>query len=344
MVEDTLASSGDALVWLLACAGAGFLVDLLFRRALNAAARRSGSRTLRTLEVAAKWLPTWIGIAVGLEIAIRLIRPDLPANLRAVVRPIPAFLGVIVATGFSARILSRLVRLYTQREDTPLPSGSIFVNLTRTTVWAIGGAALLGTLGISVTPLITALGIGGLAVGLALQPTLENVFSGVQLIGSGQLAPGDFIRLESGEEGVVLDVTWRNTTVRRPSNDIVVVPNSVLARATFTNFSTEDPTYVLTIPVSFASAGDPDQVERIAQEVALDVVRTVPEAVNESEPGTRFAELTPPAAVLNVTIRCVGYQERITVRHEFIRRLAKRFAEEGVQAPPVAYAGARAMK
>ena len=135
---------------------------------------------------------------------------------------------------------------------------------------------MLATVGISVAPLITALGVGGLAVGLALQPTLENVFSGIQLLASKQIQPGDFIRLETGEEGIVLDVTWRNTTVQKLTNDVALVPNSVLARATVTNFTTLDPEFVLLIPVSFASAGDPDQVERIALEVAREVIAEMP--------------------------------------------------------------------
>jgi small-conductance mechanosensitive channel len=249
--------------------------------------------------------------------------------------------GILAITIFSARILSRVVRALTEREDVPLPSGSIFVNLTRGVVWVLGVLSILATLGVSIAPLVTALGVGGLAVGLALQPTLENVFSGIQLITSRQIQPGDFIRLDSGDEGTVLDVSWRNTTVRKVSNDVVIVPNSVLARAAVTNFSTADKEFVLLVPVSFASAGDPDAVQRIALDVARSVVADVPGAVKDQEPGAGFAELTPPAAVLNVTVRCNTYQDRIAVRHELIRRLAKRFADEGIAAPPVAYSSAR---
>jgi small-conductance mechanosensitive channel len=120
--------------------------------------------------------------------------------------------------------------------------------------------------------------------------------------------------------------------VQRPSNDVVLVPNSVLSRATVTNFSTLDPEFVMSIPISFASTSDPDRVERIALDVAREVIAECPEAVSDQAPGARFAGLTPPSAVLNVAIRCRSYQERIPVQHEFIRRLAKRFADE-VSAP-----------
>ena len=83
------------------------------------------------------------------------------------------------------------MRAYTEREGSRLPSTSIFVNIARATVWVIGGISVLAALGVSIAPLITALGVGGLAVGLALQPTLENVFSGIQVLASSQIEPGD---------------------------------------------------------------------------------------------------------------------------------------------------------
>lgn len=321
---------------------AGLVVDQLLYRYIRSRAEASRSSAGLQLAKGVHWLPTSLGLLVGLSLAIS--RLELEGTAARWANQGVRLLGIVLVTAFAARILGRVVRAVTQREDTPLPSGSIFVNLVRGLVWALGAVSVLATLGISVAPLVTALGVTGLAVGLALQPTLENVFSGVQLLASRQIQPGDFIRLETGEEGTVLDVTWRNTTVRRPSNDVVIVPNSVLARATVTNFTSEDPEYVLLVPVSVASAGDPEAVERAAMRVATEVVAEVDGAVRDAEPAVSFAELTPPAAVLHVTIRCTSYQERVGVRHEFIRRLAKRFADEGIEAPPVAMPRASAQK
>ncbi len=331
----TILATPEALAVLAGCTALGVLADLLLSRAVAARARASGSSTLAHLARALRWAPTAIGVLAGLWIFERMLRLE-PATLRTLDRIWQA-LAIVVVTALAARISGRLVRALTQREDVPLPSGTIFVNLTRAVMWLVGGLSLLATLGVSVAPLVTALGVGGLAVGLALQPTLENVFSGVQLLASRQIKPGDFIRLETGEEGTVLDVTWRNTLVQQPTNDVAIVPNAVLARATVVNFSTEGE-FVLIVPVSVASAGDPDAIERVALEVAREVIEQCDGAVPDSEPTVRFADLTPPAAVINVGLRCVSYPDRIGVRHEFVRRLAKRFAEEGIQAPPVPYA------
>ncbi len=339
MLADIIAGNMDALAWFAGSVVVGLVVDQVVFRLVTSRARSTGHRTLTHLAAGLHWLPTALGVTLGAALAVARLTLT-PERLRTATTGV-RILAILVITAFGARILGRLVRAVTQREESRIPGGSIFVNLTRGTVWVLGAVSLLATLGVSVAPLITALGVGGLAVGLALQPTLENIFSGVQLLASGQIKPGDFIRLETGEEGTVLDVAWRDTTVQRLSNDVVIVPNSVLARATVTNFSTPDHEYTLLVPVSFASAGDPDQVERIALEVAREVVEACEEAVDGAEPGARFAELTPPAAVLNVTIRCRSYQERVVVRHEFIRRLAKRFADEGVEAPPVPFASQR---
>lgn len=337
-MSEVVLANPRALLVLLGCVVAGLLADVALARIVMARARATGSRAMEHFARGLRWAPTTLGAMVGLWFLQRML-PLEQATLATVARLWVAVV-IVAVTAFAARISGRVVRALTQREDVPLPSGSIFVNLTRATIWVVGGLSLLSTLGVSVAPLVTALGVSGLAVGLALQPTLENVFSGIQLLASRQIQPGDFIRLETGEEGIVLDVTWRNTLVQQPTNDIAIVPNSVLARATVVNYSTEGE-FVLVVPVSVASAGDPDAVERIAMEVALEVLAECEGAVADSEPAVRFADLTPPAAVVNVALRCRSYPERIGVRHEFVRRLAKRFAAEGIQAPPVPYTTAR---
>jgi len=340
MTMDTLKGAGDAFIWFLGCLAAGLVADQLLFRLLSGRARSHDSKTLGRVAERLRGALTALGGVIGAALAVPRLELEPAAQVAA--NDLVQVAAILVVTAFSARVVGGLVRILTAREDVPLPSGSIFVNLARAGVWLIGGLSLLATLGISIAPLLTALGVAGLAVGLALQPTLENVFSGIQLLVSQQIKPGDFIRLDTGDEGTVLDVTWRNTMVRKASNDVVIVPNSVLARATVTNFSTLDPEFVLLVPVSFASAGDPDAVQRIALEVAREVIADCSEAVKCQEPGAGFAELTPPAAVLNVTIRCRSYQDRIPVRHELVRRLSKRFQEEGIEAPPVPFSsGAR---
>lgn len=332
-----LRTGSGALVVLVACSALGAIVDLLIFRYISSRTA-TGTPAVRTLARSIRGLPASLGLVAGLAAAQDRLPVSAPAShaLSLAVRGS----AIVLLTAYGARILGRVVRALVTREETPLPAGTIFVNLARALVWVLGGLALLATLGVSIAPLVTALGVSGLAVGLALQPTLENVFSGIQLLASRQIQPGDVVRLETGEEGVVLDVTWRNTLVKRPSNEVAIVPNAVLARATVVNFSASDE-YVLFVPVSVASAHDPDEIVRLVREVAEEVISSCEEAVPGSTPTVRFVELAPPAAVVNVGIRCRGYPERMPVRHELIRRLAKRFSAQGLEPPPIPYNAAR---
>jgi small-conductance mechanosensitive channel len=105
------------------------------------------------------------------------------------------------------------------------------VNLTKIVVFAVGILTILETLGIPIIPLFTALGIGGLAVALGLQDTLSNLFAGIQVIAAKQIRPGDYVKLELGEEGYVTDITWRYTTIRSSPNNRIIVPNAKVSSA-----------------------------------------------------------------------------------------------------------------
>ena len=137
---------------------------------------------------------------------------------------------IFVVTVTAARVVAGLVRTVTQSRSGVAKSATIFVNITRVVVLAIGFLVVLQTLGISIAPLLTALGVGGLAVALALQDTLANLFAGIHILASKTVQPGDYIRLSSGEEGYVEDINWRQTTVRALSNNLVVIPTGELAK------------------------------------------------------------------------------------------------------------------
>src|SRR5262249_37420548 len=139
----------------------------------------------------------------------------------------------------------------------------------------MGALIILSSLGIQITPLLTALGVGGLAVALALQPPLANLFSGLQLVASRQIRPGDYVRLQTGQEGFVEDINWRSISIRERPNNLVVVPNTMLAQAIFTNYRLPEPRVATRVPLRVAYGSDLDFVERLAFEatrLALDDV------------------------------------------------------------------------
>ena len=309
----------------------GLAIDAVVFRIIKSRALTQHWATGEALAHALHGLPTVTSIVVGVRLALPQLGLGDEAT-RIVFKSIE-IAWILVATAFAARIAGRLIRAYTQREDARLPSSSIFVNLARGTVWVVGSLVLLGALGVSIAPLITALGVGGLAIGLALQPTLENLFSGVQVLLSGQVQPGDLVRLETGEEGRVQDVTWRNTTIRAFSNDLVIVPNATVAKSLITNYTTIDEQHVVWVNVGIAYGSELHHAEEVTLEVARQVHELLDCASKDYEPLLRYTEFGDSAIALIVSLRARAYNDRWVLRSEFMKLLHKRYAQEGIEIP-----------
>jgi small-conductance mechanosensitive channel len=240
-------------------------------------------------------------------------------------------LAVLSVTLFLARLVGWLIRAYLSKDAVNAPGGSIFVNLARLLIWAVGITFMLGALGVQIGPLVASLGVVGIAVSLGLQDTLANFFSGLQITTSRQIQPGDYIRLSTAEEGTVTDVTWRNTTMRSPSNDLVIVPNSVIGRAQITNFTAGDEAHTLALPFTVAFGSDLDAVKLVAEQIAREVRDSEDAAVDYFEPQCRFRAFGPDGVGATVTIRVVRFQDRLPVVDELGRRLYAALASNGVE-------------
>ena len=96
-------------------------------------------------------------------------------------------------------------------------------------VYSLGFLMALSVLNIPISPILAGLGIGGLAVALAVQPTLANFFAGTYVVTEGELRVGDYIELQGGPAGYVVEVGWRSTKVRSMYNNLVIIPNSQMA-------------------------------------------------------------------------------------------------------------------
>src|SRR6266568_4465666 len=132
--------------------------------------------------------------------------------------------------------------------------------------------------------IVTALGVGGLAVALALQDTLTNLFAGVHILTSRKVQPGDFIQLDNGMQGYVVDTNWRNTTIRQLPNNIIVVPNATVASSIVTNYHLPQQEMSVTVQVGVGYGSDLGHVERVTCEVGREVMREVEGAVPAHEP------------------------------------------------------------
>lgn len=312
------------VAWLLG----GLIVDKIISALIKSRADKSHSEVTRAFARASSGLAAWMAGVIGFFHAWRHI--NVAGTVDETVSKYMSAIAILVVTAFISRLTARLIRAYSRRQDTRLPSSSIFTNLSTTIVWLIGFGFVLVAIGVDITPVITAFGIGGVAVGLALQPTLDNLFSGLQILASGQIMPEDFIRLDTGEEGFVEDVTWRNTTVRAMTGELIIVPNSILSKNYLTNFSRSNRPYLLLIQVTVTGSHDFDAIKRIALEVATETIAVSPYTYKTAEAGVNLSEITLDGVLVTIKIPVLSYPEQYSPRTYFVQKFYERLEEEGI--------------
>jgi small-conductance mechanosensitive channel len=242
-------------------------------------------------------------------------------------------LGIISVTMVVSSILSKFVKLYSGKIESALPVTSLTQHIARIVVFGVGIMVVLNSLGISITPILATLGVGGLAVALALQDTLSNLFAGFHIIVARQIKIGDYIKLDSGEEGYVADITWRTTKIKMLPNNVVLIPNDKLSKAIVVNYYLPDQELAVPVNVGVHYTSDLKKVERVTVEVAREVMKEVPGGVPQFEPVVRYHTLGDFSVNFTVVLRAKEFVDQYLIKHEFIKRLHERYAKEGICIP-----------
>jgi small-conductance mechanosensitive channel len=317
---------------------AGYLVGKISKRVagkrLAEMVRRSGWQDAEVIITAVASVTAFWFTLLGIHAAVLSmpLRPDVSEYLRKLI--MSAY--IISATFVVARIAVGYVHAHAFKVQGLLPSTTIFSNLTRVGIYSLGALVVLQSLGIPITPVLGALGVGGIAVALALQDTLSNLFSGLHLIASRQVRPGDFIQLDSGEEGYVTDVTWRNTTIRELGDNMIIVPNSQLAASRVRNYCQPNTELAVLVEAGVDYSCPLDRVELITIDVAREVMQEVPGGVPSFEPLVRYHKFGDSSVDFTVTLRAKEFTDQDLIKHEFIKRLHGRYEREGIEisSPP----------
>ena len=196
-----------------------------------------------------------------------------------------------------------------------------------------GGALLLimELLGYSPGLLLGGLGITGLAIALALQPTLSNFFAGTYVMSDQAIRPGDYIELQGGPSGYVVNVGWRTTKIRTWLNTLVIIPNSVMADTVITNYQGPEPALNVIVTCGVSYSSDLQLVEAAALDVCKQVVSTHPEAVREMEPWFGFDSFGDSNVNFWVFLQARDRISSFIVTNDLIKRLHARFAHEGIE-------------
>jgi small-conductance mechanosensitive channel len=308
-------------------------VALLFRKVLTTALRRWLGRDNVAAFLGAIRLPSilWC-LVLGLFAAIELV--ELPRRLASQLQIVLEASIILSVTLTVAGVLSSLAAAAGERRALGLGMTGLVRTAVRGTVLVVGLLVLLDGLGVQITPLLTALGVGGLAVALALQDTLSNLFAGVHLLADKPIRVGDYVKIADTIEGYVVDVGWRSTRVRMLQHNVVIVPNKRVAESVITNYDMPERRMGLTLPVSVSYGTDPDHVERVLVDEVQRAAGTVQGLLADPPPQAR---LIPGfgAHSLDFTLSCqvASFVDQYFVQHELRKRILRRFEAEGIRLP-----------
>jgi small-conductance mechanosensitive channel len=313
----------------------GFIVGIIFEKVILTRLKKITAKTKwegdEIIIAALKRMTTLWFVIAGIYAAIYTV-PVSPTLLNVLKKVLIS--GVILSvTLVASKIAVGFVNLYSRKTEGILPSTSIFATLTKLLVLLIGILIILQTLGISITPILTALGVAGLAVALALQDTLSNLFAGIHILLSRKIKPGDYVKLESGEEGYITDITWRNTTIRALPNNMIILPNSKLASTIVTNFYQPEKEMAVLVQVGVAYPSDLRKVEEVTIQVGREVMQQVTGGVPNFEPFIRYHTFGDSSINFTVILRAQEYTDQYLIKHEFVKRLHQRYQQEGIEIP-----------
>ena len=321
-------------LFLLTAILAAVFHKLLFPLILRITARTPTD--LDTRMVRATRLPMTAGVIVlGVYLSISLPL-DLEAGPQSALDNAVGVVGLLLGIVAVASAVSQVFGWYIDSlGDSPSFRMSIRMlpllrRITTAIIYAIGGLLILDLLTININPLVASLGLGGLAVALAVQPTLANLFAGSYVMTEGIIHPGDYIELDGGTAGYVVEVSWRSTRLRAWGNNLVVVPNAKFAETIITNYNQPLPAVnvYLTCGVSYDS--DLDWVEDVCMEVMGEELETNPDAIKEYGAWFAFDSFSDSNVNFWLFIQAKDRLGSYTLQSGLIKRLHGRFREEGI--------------
>ena len=312
--------------------GAGWLCERLLVRVASWAGQRRLAAWNEVLLLSVRRMPMVWFAAGGVNLGVMFAGYGEPWDgLAGVAVRVIVILSLVVV---AMRLATAGINSFSRRATGLQASTTLVETVVRLLLLILGTTLVLQNLGIDITTIVTALGISGLAVALALQDTLGNLFAGVQIIMSRQIRPGDYIALADGEEGAVTDIQARNTTIRTfPERNRVLVPNSILASTVVTNYSLPRRRLFITLPVGVAYDSDLERVEAVTLDVAKQVLSDVEGGLTDEAPFVRYEEFSDFSINFLLRVPVQQFTDQFLVRHELVKRLHERYGAEGIEIP-----------
>jgi small-conductance mechanosensitive channel len=233
----------------------------------------------------------------------------------------------------AARLAVAAVTEYASRNPSLSPALGVARVSVRLLVGALAIIMALESLGVPVAPLVTTLGVGSLAVALALQETLANFFAGLYLLADRPVRAGDYVKIhdaQGGEEGYVESIGWRSSRLRTLRNNTVIVPNQKLSQAVLTNFHLPAPTVGTTLSVTVDRDADVAAVEAgLGAELAR-AKAEVPELAGVVAVA-RLTDFTDAGQVWTCAFQVRDVEAQAPAGHELRKRILARLRRDAIK-------------
>jgi small-conductance mechanosensitive channel len=278
--------------------------------------------------------PPPLGLPIGTAVLVGgllLILPELtlPGRLGRWLGGACDMLFVLACALGLSRIAVAAITEYAARNPAVRPALGVVRGIVRIAVAVLAAIMALESLGVPVAPLLTTLGIGSLAVALALQETLANFFAGLHLLADRPVRPGDYIKMQDGAEGFVETIGWRSSRLRTNANNIVIVPNVKLSQAVLTNFHLPIANVTMTVALTVASDADADAVERHFDDELGRAVAELPD-LRGGKPMVRLTDVTDAGQVWHCILDVADVEAQRLAGHEVRKRLLARLKREQI--------------
>ncbi len=274
-------------------------------------------------------------VLLGVYLVLTLLL-DLNPGQRGRVDQVIGLLGIVMGVMMVVALVSNALDWYLEnlaRRTQHVVDLKLFPLLRRISValiYGLGGLLVLDLLNINISPLIAGLGLGGLAVALALQPTLANLFAGTYVMTEGVIAPEDYISLEGGITGYVVEVGWRSTRIRTWENNLVVVPNNRFAETIITNYQQPAPAVNVYLQCGVSYDSDLRRVEQVCQEVMDEILDTLPDAVKDYGAYFGYESFGDSNVNFWLFLQAKDRSGSFVVQSELMKRLHARLKEEDI--------------
>ena len=271
-------------------------------------------------------------ILIGLYFSLKTL-DNLSSSIVDVVDTLATVVLILVAAYFVSNLVNALLRWYSrdvaphtgsQLDDHLIP---FFGKLMTAVIYILALLLIMSRFGIQITALVASLGVAGIAVALAAQETLSNVFGAFAILTDRPYKVGDRLLIQGIGQGDVVDVGLRSTRLKTRNDEIMVIPNQQMASSEIINLSMPDSRLRVLIKVGISYKSDVDRACAIMEEIACGNGAVAREPV----PRAYVSALGDFAIEITMLVWLADYMKDYVVPDQIYRQILVKFREADIE-------------